>query len=320
MNTGQQRHKQRKQSADFRQYRERTGKFIRNQREDENASKDLANIPPPAQGEKGKSAAELKREYDEAMNPDLSGKEGRSLVSVQTEELPTALLGVKPSSSLLSYAVNALISDGVSLSSLFQARYTLEVCSNRIQPKSDTVLGLETEYVLFGKRSDKENEKEMKTALFKLRTAFNLARNLRNETKRAGYAAAAAACPAVPQPLAILILAAIDSALQAKEEVGVLCRGGCVEIIQGFSIGGRAFGTYGDYALLLLLLLPEQTRMARLMDVMQVNIRYMDGSSFAFRDYCYGFTVYAEFEKRSLLPQLSGSTRSGFVEQCHAYR
>ena len=291
-----------------------------NSREDKEASQELANLPPPSEGSKGKSAAELKKEYDEAMDPDLGLEEGRSLVSVKKDELPTALLGVRPSSSLLGYAASALLQDGLSPSSLLQARYTVEVCSDLIHTRTDTILGLETEYILFGKSSDRENEEEMKTALFKVRTAIDLARNLRDEAKMSAYAAAAAACPAIPQPLAVLIIAAIDAARQAKGEVMILCSGGCVEIIRGFTIGSRRFGTYRDYAVLLLMLLPEQTRMARLMDIMQINAAYMDSASFAFRDYCYGFTLSAQFEKRSILPQVSGDSRQGYVVQIHAYR
>ena len=289
-----------------------------NSREDREASQELADLPPSEESG-GKSAAELKKEYDEAMDPDLGLEGGRSLVSVKKDELPTALLGVRPSSSLLGYAASALVQDGLSPSALLQGRYTVEVCSDLIHTRTDTILGLETEYVLFGKSSDRENEEEMKTALFKVRTAIDLARNLRDEAKMSAYAAAAAACPAVPQPLAVLILAAIDAARQAKGEVAVLCGGGCVEIIRGFTIGSRRFGTYRDYAVLLLMLLPEQTRIARLMDIMQINAAYMDGASFAFRDYCYGFTLSAQFEKRSILPQISGDSRRGCVVQIHAY-
>ena len=290
-----------------------------NDREDEQASKDLANVPV-SENSGGMSPAELKREYDEAMDPDLEIEGGRSLVSVRKEELPTSLLGIRPSSSLLGYAATALVQDGLSPSCLLQARYTIEVCSDLLHIRNDTILGLETEYVLFGKGSDRENEEEMKKALFKVRTAIDLARNLRDEAKMSAYAAAAAACPAIPQPIAVLLFAAIDAARQAKGEVLVLCGGGTVEIIRGFSIGNRRVGTYRDYAMLLLMLLPEQTRLARLMDLMQVNAAYMDGAAFAFRDYCYGSTLVAEFEKRSILPQVSGSRRSGTVEQTHAYR
>ena len=289
------------------------------EREDEDAAEDLGDMPA-AEGSSGKSPAQLKKEYDDAMDPDLQIHEGRSLVSVRKEELPTTLLGIRPSSSLLGYAGSALLQDGISPDAFLQARYTVEVCSDLLHVRSDCVLGLETEYVLFGRNSDKENEEEMKQALFKVRTAIDLARNLNDDTKLAIYTAAAAACPAVPQPLAILVIAAIDSARQAKEEVMILCGGSTVEIVRGAAVGGRKIGTYRDYAALLLMLLPEQTRIARLMDLMQVNVAHMDGTPFAFRDYCYGFTLCAEFEKRSILPQISGRTRSGTIEQIHAYR
>ena len=290
-----------------------------NGREDENASAELEGLPPPEDGPAGMSPAELKKEYDKAMDPQLDAEEGKSLISVKKEELPTSLLGIRPSSSLLGYAASALVQDGVAASSFLQARYILGVCSCLTDMKNDTILGLETEYILFGKNSDRENEKEMKTALFKVRTAVNLSRNLKDEAKMTAYTAAAAACPAVPQPLAVLIFAAIDAAQQAEREVLVLCSGGCVEIVRGAAVGSRRIGTYADYAMLLLMLLPEQTRMARLMDIMQIDTAYMDGAVFSFRDYCYGFKMVADFEKRSILPQVSGRTRNGTVEQIHAY-
>ena len=254
------------------------------------------------------------------MEPDLGEHAGRSLNSVHRDRLPTALLGVKPSSSLLKYAASALVQDGISAGAWLQSSYAVHVCSDLLHKRNDTVLGLETEYILFGRPSDRENEKEMKDALFKVRTAVNLAENLGNETKRNYYIAAATAFPAVPPPVAVLLLAAIDAARQAKTDVERLCSGGCVEILPGILPEGRKIGTYRDYAALLLMLLPEQTRLARLMDIMQINVAYMDGANFAFRDYCYGFTLHASFEKESFLPLLSGGVRQGEIRQTHRYR
>ncbi len=291
-----------------------------NDRRDQDAAKDLAELPPSGGGGgKGKSAAELMQEYEEAMDPRFDLHEGRSLVSVRKERLPSVLLGVRPSSSLLKYAASALLQDGVSPGAALQCRYIAHVCSDLHHQKADTVLGLETEYILFGNHSDRANEEEMKEALFKVRMAADLVRNLRSEAKMSSYAAAAAAIPAVPQPIAILILAGIDAAVQAKGEVETLCGGGFVAIAPGSGALER-FGSYRDHAMLLLMLLPQQTRLARLMDIMQVNVAYMDGASFSFQDYCYGFTLYAAFEKKSLIPVLSEGTRKGDVEQVHRYR
>lgn len=291
-------------------------------RDADEAAESLNDLPPaPSDGsQSGKSAAELKREYDEAMDPDLGLHEGKSLVSVRKDGLPTSLLGIRPSSSLLRYAGQALLQDGIAPDAALQSWYIVHACSDLTHQRDDTLLGLETEYILFGKGSDRENEEEMKTALFKVRTAIDLARNLRSESKMAAYTAAAAAFPAVPQPLAVLILAAIDAAAQAKGEVQTLCSGGRVPIYGSSVEGQKGFGTYRDYAALLLMLLPRQTRMARLMDMMQVNAAHMDGASFAFQDYCYGYTLQAEFNKKSILGLFGDGTRRGRIEQTHAYR
>ena len=291
------------------------------QRKDQDAAQQVAEASTAgSQGGSGKSPAQLMQDYFEATHPDLDEREGKSLVSVQKDLLPTALLGVKPSSSLLKYAASALAQDGISSGALLQARYITSVCGNAQAQKDDTLLGLETEYILFGKDSDRENEKEMKDALFKIRTAINLARFLSSEAKLSGYAAQASLFPAVPAGLAIVLLAAIDAAAEAKKEVFLLCSGGIVPIAPGAVPGADRFGSYQDYAALLLMLLPEQTRLARLMDIMQINVAYMEEASFAFQDYCYGFCLHAEFQKKSFLPDLWGIFRKGSVQQTHRYR
>ena len=123
-------------------------------REDKEAAKQVKDLPPPSpEGQSGKSPAELMREYDDAMHPDLGEHEGRSLVSAHKEQLPTRLLDVRPSSSLLKYAASALLQDGLSAGALLQSRYIVSVCSDLLHQRDDTVLGLETEYVLFGRDS-----------------------------------------------------------------------------------------------------------------------------------------------------------------------
>ncbi len=270
-------------------------------------------------GSGGGNAADLKESYDDAMDPDLETEPGRDLQSVDKASLPSSLLGVRQTRSLLASALNALSQDGLSASAVLQARYVQEACGDLLSPGRDTVLGLETEYVLFGHGSDEENERACKEALFKLRCGIDLARYLADEERLTRYAAEAAAFPMVPQPLCIALLAGIEAAAAAKADVAVLQEGGRVPLPGVPSLGQRSFGYYGDYVFLLLLILPAQTRLARLMDVMQMNVAYADGAAFSFRDSCYGFSLRAGFIKRSHAPVSGRGWRHGLVEQIHSY-
>ena len=58
-------------------------------------------------------------------------------------------------------------------------------------------------------------------------------------------------------------------------------------------------------------LVPRQEKVARLMDIMQLNIRKIDGANFEFRNYAYGFDLNAVFVHRR---------RTGDVEQSFCYR
>ncbi len=272
-----------------------------------------------AEGNGGGDAADLKESYEDAMDPDLETEPGRDLQSVDKASLPSSLLGVRQSRSLLVNALNALAQDGLSVSAVLQARYVQEVCGDLLSPGTGTVLGLETEYVLFGHGSDEENERACKEALFKLRCGIDLARYLADEERLTRYAAEAAAFPMVPEPLCIALLAGIEAAAAAKSDVAVLQEGGRVPLPGVPSLGQRSLGYYRDYAFLLLLILPAQTRLARLMDVMQMNVAYVDGAAFSFRDSCYGFSLRAEFVKRSHAPIGGKEQRHGVVEQVHGY-
>ena len=89
------------------------------------------------------------------------------------------------------------------------------------------------------------------------------------------------------------------SAAQSLTEVKTLLAGGKVDNI-GLEM----------YLRLLLALLPRNEKLARLMDIMELNIRFVDGANFSFRNYAYGFELEAEFALKK---------RSGDVSQTFVY-
>lgn len=128
--------------------------------------------------------------------------------------------------------------------------------------------------------SDAANRKALKMSLFALRFAVNEAKNV-SETGE-------------------LVVTTAVSAAQALAEVRTLLAGGKVDKL-GLDM----------YQRLLLALLPRNEKLARLMDIMELNIRFVDGANFSFRNYAYGFELTAEFALKK---------RLGDVTQTHIYR
>ena len=206
---------------------------------------------------------------------DSDRNRGKSLSEKEAGELPSALLGYRKRVSLL-------FSGGIrdlSFSTLLEDEYILAVCSDAVNTK-DNYLELETEYILYGNRSDKANLKAVKLSLFSLRFAVNEAKYL-SETGELLVSTAAAAAKSI-------------------EEVRIILSGGKVDKLD-----------YAMYLRVFLALIPRSEKLARLMDIMQINVTRMDGAKFSFSSYAYGFDLNASFVHRG---------RSGNVDQTYIYQ
>lgn len=197
--------------------------------------------------------------------------------TVPEEILPSKLLGYKSRESVL---LSGGISD-ISVGTALEDEYILAMTSNSTRIFDDTYLSYETEYILFGYKTDEENLASMRRSIYAVRYAKDLA--------------SSGTLPTDPASLAIA-LAAI--ALQAETEVD--------RIVSGESIDEM---DYEAYLRLFLTLLDKEEKIARLMDIMQINVSHIDGSGFSFSDYAYGFTLTANFEKRVLTSSFLGMDR-----------
>ena len=206
---------------------------------------------------------------------DADRNRGKSLSEKECRDLPSAILGY-------GKRVSLLFSGGIkdlSFSTLLEDEYILAVCSNAVDMK-DGYLELETEYILYGNRSDKANLKAVKLSLFSLRFAVNEAKYL-SETGELLVSTAAAAAKSV-------------------EEVRSILAGNKVDKLD-----------YETYLRVLMALVPRDEKLARLMDIMQINITKIDGANFSFKSYAYGFDLNASFVHRR---------RTGNVEQTYVYQ
>ena len=275
--------------------------------------------------ERREQAGSLIEEYRQAGEHEDEVFEGGSLSGIDISNLPSRLLGVSETYSLI-------FSGGIaelSLETIAQSVYINQICANYVN-KSDDILYLECEYILFGASSDEDNIGRTSRCLFALRAAINLVEIYADSAQMAEISALAASFSAIPHSLASFIIAATRAALAARSDLSALKSGGTVPLISerlmnasgiGFTEVVNSFGDYGDYIFLLMLMLPEETRMTRLMDIMQLNIAEGQGEAFSFRDYCYGFKLCVQFEKGVHLPaSLGADRRYGYVEQKHIYR
>ena len=177
------------------------------------------------------------------------------------EDLPSALLGYHQ-------RLSALLSGGIkdiSFSTIIEDEYIMAVCSNKCHVSGNTFLDFETEYVIYGRSSDAANLRNVKLSLFAIRFAVNEAKYY-SETGE-------------------LLSATALSVAKSVGEVRNIIAGQKVDKLD-----------YNMYLRILLALIPRDEKMARLMDVMQLNIRKIDGADFLFRNYAYGFELSAVFD------------------------
>lgn len=221
-----------------------------------------------------------------------------------------------------------------------ESAYIIQHCSYATAVQSANVLDLEAEYILYGEQSDEENARRMRNDLFLIRSALNLAFMAGDAQKRSEVSAISAPFAAwIPLPLAEFIVASLWAGMEALHDVERLWSGGSVPFMKTPADwytdwqGGirppdsapdereKAPGRYEDYASVLLSITRAEGRRARLMDVMQLNIRKDEAEPFVFMDYAYGFDLSVQLDKRMRCIGLPfGSTRSGVVEQTHVYR
>lgn len=175
----------------------------------------------------------------------------------------------------------------------------------------ETYLQSEAEYIIGGRTSDGENEKAVKNRILALREAMNLSYLEKSPEKSAAVQAAAALVnPGAAEVTAQSILAAWAYA-ESLNDYQLLLAGYPVALtktdgswatdldavlekdgVEGCIYTGTEKGDdYEDYLKLFLFSMKEETRLLRMMDLIQINMRYLYYNSFLIGDY-YGGVSY----------------------------
>jgi len=230
--------------------------------------------------------------------------------------------GLSVSSLIQSYdAANGLkdiIKKGTD--TYFQLAYIFFYFKNRCQQNDlgKTCLAYETEYIIGGKRSDEANENIIRRRIIALREGINLTALKADPEKTAAVYAAAELLTPGAVPVTAQSMMALWAYAESVNDYKLLTEGypvaklktadnwatdlesvlaedgteGCIYT------GEQAGDTYEDYLRLLLVTMNENTRLLRMMDLIQINMRYSYYDSFSMGDYyggvSYSYTINGE--------------------------
>ncbi len=178
----------------------------------------------------------------------------------------------------------------------------------------------ETEYILYGEMSDEENYRKAYRSIFVIRTAVNSAYLYTDVEKRSVILAAAEAMTPGPfAPLTQVLLTTLWAAVEADNDMKNLENGNGVPLVKNtetwmtdldgtlqgaageswLRIPGESAMKYQRYLDLLLLTLERDTKLYRIMDLIQINLKGTVREDFTIADHYTGFALRAEIGKRS---------------------
>ena len=211
--------------------------------------------------------------------------------------------------------------------------YILEHLGNYRETKENSVLDYEAEYVLGGKKADKDNLSSVIGKIILIRSGLNLISLLQDGEKRTEtYALASGIIGFTGQPVLIkivqLLIISAWSAAESLTDVKALLEGKKVPIlkkaddwnlslegIKNFSeemITGKDCKhglTYEDYLRVLLLMQNRKKQYFRTMDILQANMCANENENFRFKDSIAAVTVRTEYVANILFPTLPPAGR-----------
>ena len=198
-------------------------------------------------------------------------------------------------------------------------RYILNCFNNRIYKADENhFFKNEAEYILGGEKSDRKNEKRVEMALKAMRIPFNLAHIYSDSEKRtAVMAAAEIIAPGAGAAAAQLALASTWAYAEADNDAELLWQGHKVPVIKDRStwaidfdsaVEGIAGGTvmprvekgydYREYLQILLFFSDEDVKTARILDLIQINMRKCYEKDFLIEEHAAGIGIDVKVNDR----------------------
>ncbi len=192
--------------------------------------------------------------------------------------------------------------------------YILGYFSMYTETLPDTYRKYEVEDIICGGENDEENLALIKTRLTAFRFAVNIATLNKEDIDVSALGTfIEAVIPGHIDDAAVEVTQAYE---QAERDAADIMNGGIVPIFSA----AQEFGKYKDYMRIFLAFVPENLKFARMMSVMETNIRMVDAVLFSFCDYVYGFDMKVMVSRRPLLSFPGINTGQKYVWQHFAYR
>lgn len=261
-----------------------------------------------------------------------------------SDALPSVLAGCREDiafSGILS-AVSKfpdLTDTGKITSEIYLDSYINSFFSCRTDEKTEkSFFRNEIEYILYGSFSDAENGKKAGTSVYALRTALNMAYIYSSQTMLSQTLTLAESLTPGPfAPLTQLLIIAAWSALESFNDLQNLKEGNRIPLMKsestwkvdlesvasgefrrGMIVNDSESGmSYRSYLMILLLAEDNETKLLRIMDLIQINMKGSDRSDFVFENMFCGFTAAVEIEKKSLYAGIGSGKTS--VRISHTY-
>lgn len=222
---------------------------------------------------------------------------GHSAAGSNITGLISTLKEISGVSDLFRYGSKDFLTN-VYLAELFNRKGT-------IVNQEDTFFKYEWEYVLEGTYDDEKNMKKVKTNIILLRTALNSLYLYQDEEKRASVEAAAALITPGPEAaLTEIALTELWAAAEADNDYKILGKGKKVPVFKDDAswaidldsvIDGKTEGyfepetykgiEYDDYLKIFLYTMDRNTKLLRIMDLIQINMQGTYWKGFYIRDY-----------------------------------
>ncbi len=278
--------------------------------------------------------------------PDSSGEEGRTLRNGRiTENLPSESAGCRKNSAYTGGSVlKDLYSDGLMdmlSDDLSTAIYIENFFRNKWSEDSseESFFQCEQEYILYGCFSDEENYRKAYHSIFMIRSAVNLAFLYTNSEKKAVLLATAEEL--TPGPFGVptqALLALLWSGIEAENDMKNLEHGNGVPMmktrstwmtdlgsavngtdsLEGYlEIPGNSPMTYSRYLDLLLLTVERDTKIYRIEDLIQINLKGTVREEYTMVDHYTGLALNAEISKKSHAVGIPDSTAG--INRMHTY-
>ena len=239
----------------------------------------------------------------------------------------SAMIGTLPSQGKNLKIINVEGFDGTKALSdsvtdtFFTDKYILETFGTRLSaPKSRYgYFNYEVEYIISGKTSEAENLKHVRKMIIAMREPLNAAHIVSDPEKMAAIDKYIASLPPGASLVSAAVIVAAWAAGESENDARLLLAGKNVALVKskrqwalelenaiGMFAGGKDYvepidkkgQSYGDYLNMLLYIEDRETKLVRVMDLIQLNLRASYNGHFLLKELYTGFSVNAEVDGR----------------------